>query len=170
MSGQRTTATKRFAIQTLSFATLWLILAEGDLQHPAIAILAILAATATAIQTGLGIHWRIRLRGLARFLPFFINASWRGGVDVAARPFRRRQAIDPIVVHHNLQLPENTPSQAFFGAVINLLPGTLCIGIDGRDVTVHVIDQSQDPTASIREFERRVAALFGHSLDPPGAP
>jgi multicomponent Na+:H+ antiporter subunit E len=165
MQGRRGTMIKRLGGRALGSAGLWIVLTEGDVRSPLLAVLAILAGVATAAHTGVGSGWHIRFRGLPRFIGFFLRASFVGGVDVALRAFRSRAALDPALVRHALQLPPNSPAQALFTAVANLLPGTVCAAIDGPHVTIHVIDQRMDWRAVLDRLEQRISALMAPSVN-----
>jgi multicomponent Na+:H+ antiporter subunit E len=48
---------------------------------------------------------------------------------------------------------------------ISLLPGTLSADLRGDLVTVHALDVRTDVVEGLATLERRVAALFGESLE-----
>lgn len=173
MSGRLTrhrTTMKRFAVRIVAFASLWLVLVEGDLHHLGLAALAIGGAAAMGVKAGVGIGWRLSARGLVRFVPYFVHVSLTSAWDVAKRTVVGRRALDPALIHYRLRLPADGPALTFFAYVTSLIPGTLCAGIDGQDITIHAIDRSQDPTKAIALLERRVAALFGRALGPGSGP
>jgi multicomponent Na+:H+ antiporter subunit E len=156
---------QRFAVRVVWFGALWLVLVEGELHHPSIALLAIAGAAAMGVRTGIGSGWRLSARGLLRFIPYFVRVSFSGALDVALRAFRRHRALDPELLHHRARIPIDRPAFVFFADVMNLIPGTLCAGIDGREVTIHVIDRGRNPAERVTELEERVAALFGEPLE-----
>lgn len=157
-------AVRRFAVRALAFAALWLVLVEGELHHPTLAILSIGGAAAMGVKTGIGSGWRLSARGLLRFIPYFIRISLAGAFDVARRAFRGHRALDPELVHHRLRIPEGRPAYVFFADITSLIPGTLCAGVDGQELTIHAIDRGQNPAELLDELEERVAALFGEPL------
>jgi multicomponent Na+:H+ antiporter subunit E len=154
---------RRFLVRAAYFTALWLVLVEGDLRHPSIAAITIVAASLTAVTVRGGQERdtlpRVSISGLLPFIPYFLKASFSGGLDVARRAFRR-DSIDPTFIEHRLRLPADGPALMFYANVMNLLPGTLCAEIDGADLTIQVIDRGDDPRARLGELERRVAALF----------
>lgn len=160
---------KRFAARLAAFAILWLVLVEGELHHPGLAALTVVGATAVAVRTGLGVGWQLSARGLARFIPYFVHVSLTSAWDVARRTIRGRSALDPALIHYRTRLHDG-PAMVFFIDVMCLIPGTLCAGVRGKDITVHVIDRSQDPIEVVASLERRVAALFGQTLRPESGP
>ncbi len=161
-AGRREQIARAFG-RTVALVCLWIVLAEGEVDHPIVAALALLAASLTMIGAGLEPGPQVSFVGALRFVPMFVASSLRGGVDVAVRAFRPG-SLDPALICHRQRLPADGPEQALFAAVISLLPGTLCAAIDGRELSVHVIDRTRDPHAQLAELERRVAALFG---EPP---
>lgn len=156
--------------RTLAFAALWLVLTGGDLHHPTLAILAVLGAVVVGESTGFGKGWRISALGLLRFIPFFVAVSFKGGLDVAARAFRSRRAIDPDLFHYRLRVPPDSAARTVFAMTLNLIPGTLCAEIEGRNVTVHVIDRKKNAAEVAALLEERVAALFGCALQEEASP
>jgi len=164
------TTIERLVVRVAWFGVLWLVLVEGDLHHPILAITVVLGAAAMGVRTGIGVGWRLSGRGLLRFIPFFIRASFVGALDVAGRAFRGRRALDPELLTTRLRLPIDGPSRVFFADVLCLIPGTLCVGLQGKDVTIHVIDRRQDQAERTAELERRVADLFGVTLEARGDP
>jgi multicomponent Na+:H+ antiporter subunit E len=151
--------------RTLALALLWLVLVEGELRHPVIAVLAIVGATAISVALEVDDHRRIRLGGLLRFVPYFLKISLAAGFDVALRAFRR-DALDPGLIRHAPRLPTGSPAQVFFTSVVSVVPGTLCADTDEDGMTIHVIDRGQDPLESIRDLEHHVAAMFGEAIGP----
>jgi multicomponent Na+:H+ antiporter subunit E len=169
MQGWRGTIIKRFGAHTLWCAGLWVALTQADLRSPGLALLGILAGAAVATKTGLGSGWRIRPSGVPGFVALFLRASFAGGVDVGARAFRRRRALDPALLRHTLKLAPDSPGRPLFTAVASLIPGTLCAGTDGPTVTIHVIDQRQDWRALLERLEQRVADLVQPAPAAPEA-
>ncbi len=112
---------------------------------------------------------RFRLAGLLRFVPYFVGVSVRGGIDVARRAFSPSLPLDPGFVEYKLRVEPAEGAAVFFGAVISLIPGTLCAEIgSSRRVVVHVVDLRSDFGAELERLERRVAAIFGEDLAEGG--
>lgn len=129
------------------------------------------AAMASAISQRLGSIDMARFspRGLIRFLPYFANVSVRGGIDVARRAFLPSMPLAPGVVDYELRVEPGEAAAVFFGAVISLIPGTLCVEIDRTNtVVVHVVDLGGDYGVELERLERRVAAVFGEPIDDGG--
>ena len=107
-----------------------------------------------------------RLAGLLRFVPYFASISVRGGLDVARRSLAPSLPIEPGFMEYGLTIDPESAAAVFFGAVISLVPGTLCVELDGEPtVLVHVVDLDADINEELRELEERVADLFGSPMD-----
>jgi multicomponent Na+:H+ antiporter subunit E len=152
----------------LLFASGWFVLTEGSAGGWVIAALAVAAATLASAKllpspvTG----WRVR--GMARFVPFFLHQSLAGGLDVAARALAPSRAIAPAVIEYPLRLPDG-PARRFFAATMGLLPGTLAAQLHRDHVSVHVLDATLPVLVTLRALEARTADLFGlPPLEPHG--
>ncbi len=156
--------------RTLLALWLWWILAEGEgggwgfgLAFALLAALASLPLLPPAPWPPLG----PTLRGLLRFIPFFLWQSLQGGVDVARRAFHPRLPLAPAIIHYPLSLAPGWP-RIFFLNTISLLPGTLAVSLQGDRVQVHLLDGRGDPHKALRQVEERVADLFiphKHAMD-----
>jgi len=127
---------------------------------------ALAVATGVLLHTALGGRQGIRLSalGAARFLPYFVvNAIW-GGVDVARRSLSPSLPIDPGFLTYDLRLPEGAP-RLFFANCLSLLPGTFTARLVGPTLTVHLLESDAAATRRLAALERRVADLFGVTLD-----
>lgn len=114
--------------------------------------------------------WRLRWNpgGLARFVPFFLFQSLRGGLDVARRTLHPRLPLNPSLVCYPLRL-EESPAQVFMANVVSLLPGTLSADLEGSVLTVHALDIGLPVTEQLQALESRVARLFESTVPiPPG--
>lgn len=145
----------------LLFAVVWLILAGGAAESWIFGVPAILVATwaSLALRPVPG-PW-LRWRGLARFIPFFLWGSLRGGLDVALRVMGPRLRIDPGFHRFRLRL-RGRAARVVFLDTLSLLPGTLSAELTEEDaLLVHVIDRQVDLGPRLLELEQRVGALFG---------
>lgn len=106
------------------------------------------------------IHWF----AVFRFLPFFLAASVRGGMDVARRAYSSHLSIAPGFLVYPMRLPEGA-ARVFFANSVSLLPGTLGSGIQGHVLRIHVLDTSAPIMNALAELERKVAAIFGIDLN-----
>ncbi|MCS6770696.1 MAG: Na+/H+ antiporter subunit E [Kiritimatiellae bacterium] len=165
LNSQGSSTSAAWLRRTAIFAALWWILDEGRLSGwwfaPAI-IAGALAIAALIPQAPCA--WRWRPAGLARFVPYFLRESIRGGWDVARIALRPDMPLDPRLIEYRPRLQHPT-ARLFFTHVISLLPGTLSADLRRDVIVVHSISGSEeellDATAGL---ERRVADLFGEPL------
>lgn len=142
-------------MHALTFAALWLILADGRGWSVGIPFI-LLATIASCLAAPLS---RCSLVGLIRFLPYFAWNSLRGGIDVAMRVLHPKMPIEPAFVRYELQLGD-TAARVLMADVVTLLPGTLSASLDDHVLVVHVLNASAPVNESLEELERRVADLF----------
>lgn len=141
------------------FAGLWWVLSDGSVASWLIGLPALAsAAWASRRLDGLSAA-RVSLLGLARFVPFFLWQSLRGGVDVALRTLAPRMRIRPGFSHYRTGL--NTPSaRTLFVNCVSLLPGTLAADLQGEWLEIHALSIESDPHAELARLERVVARVF----------
>lgn len=152
-------------MRLLVFAALWLVIAGDDPSSWIIGLPTVLFASWSSLRlspdrpgdSGL------KLVGLARFLPYFVIESVRGGVDVAARVLRPRLKIDPGFVRYEPRLAHPVARVVFLDSV-SLLPGTLSADLRDGIVEVHALDVSTDLKPALLSLERLVGRLFGEHL------
>ena len=106
---------------------------------------------------------RIRWKEIATFLPYYLNAVIRGGLDVSRRALAPALPIAPGLLPYRIRL-EAGPARVFFVNAISLLPGTFSADLDGERLSVHLLTDDGSVEARIRKLEERVAALFGLGL------
>jgi multicomponent Na+:H+ antiporter subunit E len=157
-------ALARFA----GFLALWLVLSGGEPLSPWLAALIVSGATAISLRMLPPAAVRPGPERMLRFLPYFLYASLRGGVDVALRAIGARGGAGPGAIAYPLRLPEG-PGRTFFVAVVGLLPGTMTTAVYADRIMVHVLDTGGDAISAVRALEHRVADLFGIRLDLPGS-
>jgi multicomponent Na+:H+ antiporter subunit E len=144
-------------------ALLWWVLVGGELASWVVGVPVVAAAVWSAWRLHDGDAGHISLRGLLRFIPFFLWESIRGGVDVASRVLRPRMAIQPGFVIYTMGL--RTPkARLLFVNCISLLPGTLAADISDDELRVHTLDLEGDTGRELSRLERRVAAVYGERL------
>jgi multicomponent Na+:H+ antiporter subunit E len=145
------------------FALLWLILAGAAPGSWLIGVPTVALAALASVRLARGRQLTLSPIGAARFVPYFLWQSLRGGLDVAARVLRPRLRIAPGLQQYPLRL--TTPqAQVFFLDAISLLPGTLSADLRGCTVELHALDASIDLTPGIADLERRVGRVFGEEL------
>ncbi|WP_119628011.1 Na+/H+ antiporter subunit E [Methylocaldum marinum] len=107
------------------------------------------------------------LRGLPRFLGFFLLHSLLGGIDVARRALHPRMPLAPEVVDYPLRLHDQAACVLLVNTV-NLLPGTVVAELEVHRLRVHVLDHRLPVFESLRTVEEKVADLFALSLNEAG--
>lgn len=147
-------------------AALWVVLTEGELKGWAVGLLAIIAAAGASLRLLPPGSVRISPRGLIRFLPFFLAASFSGGIDVARRAMRRSPDLAPGFIEFPLRLRDPGP-RTFFITLIGLLPGTLSARLDADSVSVHLLEVAPDRAEQLRRLESRVADLLAARILRP---
>jgi multicomponent Na+:H+ antiporter subunit E len=104
--------------------------------------------------------------GIIGFIPFFVWESFLGGVDVVRRVIRPTMIIDPGFHPYPLRL-QGSSARVFFLDSISLLPGTLSADMRDGIVQVHALDlRDENLDRSLARLEKRVAKLFGETLEP----
>ncbi len=115
---------KSLFLSGVLLAGLWWVITNGSEGSWVIGLPALAgAAWASRQLRGLS-DSRISLTGLARFLPFFLWQSLRGGADVALRTLAPRMRIHPGFSRYRIGL-QTPPARTFFTNCVSLLPGTL---------------------------------------------
>ncbi len=149
----------------LAFFTLvWICLSQGTMHSWILGIVVVPAATWLSVDVlcrDLISHTpSIRLTGFARFLPFFLWQSLRGGWDSAQFALLPGKNLRLGFLKYSTCLPAGRP-RLYFLHVVSLLPGTVSAAIEGDEILIHALDASADHVADLRECEAIVAALFG---------
>lgn len=146
--------------RALLMSLLWIVVAGLSARTWPLAASIVLVSAWASLRTVPPGSFHLTVRGLSRFLPFFLLYSVRGGVDVALRAVRRTPGLDPGEIELLTVLPPGA-ARSFFIAVIGLLPGTLTARVEDDRLRVHVLDRRAVTTAQLRSLETRVAGLFG---------
>ncbi len=142
-------------------AILWWSLNPQDIASWIIGVpVVLMGAWLGSLLTRTSLPLKIHPFGLLGFIPFFVLASVKGGIDVAWRSLHPRMPIDPLIRRYSLRLPEGTPS-VFMATVLSLLPGTLSADIDESTLVIHMISDSESVTKGVLALEVKVAHLFG---------
>jgi multicomponent Na+:H+ antiporter subunit E len=120
---------------------------------------------ATWLSLQLWTEYRLSLRGIARFLPWFALQSLAGASDVARRALLPSMPLRPGLVRHRLRLPAGV-CRVSLANVVTMLPGTLSADLVDDELVVHTLDTGRDMHAMVLDLEPRIAALFGLDLQP----
>jgi multicomponent Na+:H+ antiporter subunit E len=144
---------------------LWWVLVEGELGGITVALGVVLAAAAASLALLPAERTpRLSLSGFARFVPFFLIQSVRGGVDVARRALAPHLPLQPGYLDYETSLPEGLPRFLFTSAV-SLFPGTLAVApaetdSDSSRLRIHVLDRRLPLTQKLAALEAHVSNMF----------
>jgi multicomponent Na+:H+ antiporter subunit E len=157
----RTPGWQAWLRRVLLFAALWWVLSGGGGWY----VGAPFVVLATWLSLQLWTEYRLSLRGIARFLPWFALQSLAGASDVARRALLPSMPLRPGLVRHRLRLPAGV-CRVSLANVVTMLPGTLSADLVDDELVVHTLDTGRDMHAMVLDLEPRIAALFGLDLQP----
>lgn len=140
-------------------AALWWLVSSGAPGSWLVGVPFVMAAAWAFQRLGGGTATAPSVAGLARFAPFFLWESLRGGVDVVGRTLAPRPAIRPGFVRYPLALRGLT-ARVFFINCVSLVPGTLAAEIHGDELVVHALNTAVDPRPGLERLESAVARIF----------
>ncbi len=152
---------RTWLLRLVLFALIWWILTDGAMDSWPIGLPAVLLATLLSVMLMPALSWS--LRGILRFIPYFLWYSMRGGVDVARRAMHPRLPISPGLFDYRFRLPPGL-SRVFMANTVSLLPGTLSVELDEEILHVHVLDEAGAINEELHMLENRLADLFGIEL------
>jgi multisubunit Na+/H+ antiporter MnhE subunit len=137
----------------------WLALASGrgGWSLPAILSMGTAAAAGAYLYRAARPQWRPEAQG--RLLGYFLVHSVSSGVDVARRALVRPVRIDPEVIAYESRLQRES-ARILLAHLLSLQPGTLCCGLEGRRLVLHVLDRNGPVEESIQRLEERIGAAF----------
>lgn len=141
------------------FAALWWVLAEGRADAWGIGAVSVLLATAASLALAPPGAGRLSATGLLGFAAFFLAQSALGGIQVAARAFRPRMDLAPTLVEVPVTLPDGV-ARILLVNTLNLLPGTLSVGLRGDRLHLHVLDERLPIAAEVRQAQARIARML----------
>ena len=146
------------------FALLWWALTDGRADSWGVGAASILAAVSLSLRLLPPVPTYVSRIGLLRFVIFFFDQSLRGGIQVAWFALRPRMGLRPGIHEIPLRLPEGV-GRVLLTNTLNLLPGTLSVGLEGNRLCLHVLLDGQTPAeAEVRRAEIRVAHMLGLKL------
>jgi multicomponent Na+:H+ antiporter subunit E len=147
---------RALVMRTVIFAIAWWAVAEGR----TVSWMFIVAGVGGASMLSLVLlpPGRWTLLGVARFVPFFLVESVRGGVDVALRAFGRGPRIAPGWVEHSFE-SDDPDVQLVVANALSLMPGTLCARLEHGRAIVHVLDMHSPAARFAPILEERVSAM-----------
>lgn len=150
--------------RTALFVALWWVLTDGSGRAWGIGAGTVALATALSLwlQPAAGGH-HFSVARLPRFLAFFLLRSVKSGTQVAVMALRPRLDLQPAIVDMRLRLPLEA-ERILLANILNLLPGTLSVGLDEDVLHLHMLDQRMPIEQGVRNAEIEVARLFGTNL------
>lgn len=156
--------TKVWVWRAIIFAALWWILAEGNFVAWGVGLVSVILALVASLILFPPGPSRPSLTGLAGFLGFFLVQSVRGGVQVALMALRPHLDLRPAVLEIPIRLPEGC-ARVLLANTLNLLPGTLSAGLEGRHLRMHVLDERSPIETGVRETEAHISRMLSLPLE-----
>lgn len=146
-------------------AGLWWVLTDGELGSWLWGLPAVLGAVLfNPFHDPTLRSWRPV--GVLRFIPVFLWFSLRSALDVAWRAMHPERPLAPTLVDYPWRLPAGR-ARIFLANLINLMPGTLCVRIGDRALTVHILANPDATLAGLQRLEHHVAGLFVATGEQP---
>lgn len=160
---RRTALLQAVLLRTALLVALWWMLTGGSPEAwtAGVPVIALALLAWMRVQGGGAI--RLSPAGIPGFLLFFLSHSVKGGVQVAWMAAKPRTGLQPGLVDIALRLP-GEPERLFLVGILNLLPGTLSVGLEDGRLQLHVLDRQRPAEREVRLAEARVARLFGVEL------
>lgn len=156
------TIIKPALFRLLLLAVIWWSFTNGSISSWIIGIPAIVISTYISLK--LIPASKFSITGFIRFIPFFIQHSVSGGIDVALRAIRPQLHLYPDLIEFK---PHLAPGMQMFVMLctVNLLPGTLCCELKAGILKIHVLDTGLNYFEELQAIESRVAKLFSITLE-----
>jgi multicomponent Na+:H+ antiporter subunit E len=148
-----------FFVRVIIYGAAWYGLTAGALDAWQIGLPAI-AATVYA-DYRLSRHTAVRWSPAAWLIYalYFLKFSLTGGVDVLRRTYHPRLPLKPGLIDYPLRLSSRS-ARNLFVCTVSLLPGTLSVQLEDRELKIHVLDVDGPFKRELNVIERRVGALF----------
>ncbi len=146
-------------IRTLSFALAWWVLTEGRGDSWGVGAVTVMFALVVSLVLSPPVRKRISLTGALNFAIFFLSKSIQGGIQVAFMALRPRLDMAPALLEMQLALPPGK-ARVMLIYTLNLLPGTVCVGIEGDTLHLHVIDSRMHIESEMRMAESRIVRML----------
>ncbi len=151
--------------RTILFTLLWWVITEGAYNSWYLGIPVIMLSVLTSVYLSAPVS--LSLKGILRFIPFFLWHSLRGGIDVAKKAIQPKLSMTPELIEYPWKLPTKT-SQVFMASVVSLLPGSLSIELSADTLQIHVLEATDELNNELVIIEQRVAELFGIKVSSKG--
>ena len=160
-SGLANISLRTWLLRLILFALMWWILTDGAMDSWPVGLPVVLLATLLSVMLMPALSWS--LRGILRFIPYFLWYSIRGGVDVARRAMHPQLPISPGLFDYRFRLPPGL-SRVFMANTVSLLPGTLSVELEEEILRIHVLDETVAIDEELNVLENRLADIFGLEL------
>lgn len=151
--------------RTALFVLLWWVLSDGRLDSWTVGSGSVALATLLSLRLSPPTRGRVSFPGLLRFLTYFVFQSLRGGIQVAWFAMRPQTGLRPAMREIDLRLPEGI-GRVLLINTLNLLPGTLSVELQGRQLCLHVLDEHVSAEAEVRMAETFLARMLRLELEP----
>jgi multicomponent Na+:H+ antiporter subunit E len=155
---------KEAIFRIILFAIIWWILTAGKSASWVVGVPTVIISVFVSIALTNQSRNSWRILSIMRFVAFFAKASVRGGFDVARRVFHPRLPLNPDLVDYPLTLKKQS-ARILMANIISLLPGTLSVELQDKQIKVHVLDNNQDVNSELQAVESAVGALLSSDSD-----
>lgn len=155
------------------FTLLWILLTQGNIGSWVIGILVVPFATWCAVRLFFSSYQtdqsqreyppRLRVSAWLSFIPFFLEQSFKGGLESALFAIHPQKHTTPVFIDYTTRLTSDR-AKLFFINLISLLPGTVSARWQDDKLTIHALDRSANHHQALCQCEQRIAALFGLEL------
>lgn len=146
--------------RSLAFGLAWWAITEGAPGTFGFGAAASVLAAAASLAL-LPPPWPgVRLWPLLRFLPYFAQQSFAGGLDVVRRAASPGVPVRPAILEYPVGHMGGL-ERAAFALTVNLVPGTLSIRLQDECLRLHAIDASQPVRESLAQLDARLGEIFG---------
>jgi multicomponent Na+:H+ antiporter subunit E len=106
-----------------------------------------------------GVPLEISLRGLV-YLPYLLMEIVKANIDVARRILSPRLPIGPRIFRTRA-LQKSDLGRAIYANSITLTPGTVSIGVEEDEITVHALTREAEEGVLTDEMNQRVTRVEG---------
>lgn len=149
-------------------AVFWILLTDGApsswlLGVPAISLTVWIVHRFPLSKAPLTIH----SGALLKFIPWFIQKSIRGGLDVCRVALSRPLSLHPAFFTYECSFVD-TRARALFAICLNVLPGTTTVRMDAGTVYIHCLTSVDEARLEIAELEEKISRILTPMKDRYG--
>ena len=150
---------RTLVFRATAFTVLWWALLGHQTESWIVGLPTIMAATLTSLALARSGHLTFSLAGALLVTPKLVYRALAGGVDVAKRVLTPSLPISPSLVRLEMTL-ESSFGRWCYAHCVSLLPGTLAVDIDGREVIVHILADETQAMADLAQLHRDLTRVF----------